>query len=1022
MTTVRTPAAEREERLQEILLAYLEAVEAGQQPDRRSLLERHPDLAAELSAFFAEQDRLDRWAEPLRVVAAARGATPPLAAGETVRAPDTPPAQAGLRIGGYELLEEIGRGGMGVVWKARQEGANRVVAVKLVRPDPLGGEEQVRRFRNEAEIVAQLDHRHIVPLYDVGEYGGAVYFSMKLLDGGSLADRLSHFTADPRAAARIVAEVARAVHHAHQRGVLHRDLKPSNILLDADGRPHVTDFGLAKRIEVDSSLTQSGALVGTPSYMAPEQTSARKGAVTTATDVHGLGAVLYALLTGRPPFQAETVLETLEQVKSRDPDPPRSRSPRVDPDLETVCLKCLQKEPERRYVSAEAVADDLQRWLDGQPLQARPLARAARFWRWCRRNPVVASLAALSVLLLVTMAAGAVVSIVLLSHKQSQTEAAYQAENSQRQLADERLLIALRVIDDMYLQVAQKWLADEPHMTQVQREFLLKTVERYQELARANSTDPRLRGATGHAYLRVGDIEFKLGHLGKAEQAYGWAIQQFRVLTAESPAASEFREELGLSLVHLGNVFKEVHRIPEARACYREAIALKEQLVDSSPNEAKYRVQLGGTLHNVACILTEQGQLAEAEGLLNQAIRRQQEALELAPGDQFGREFLCNHYSQLAYVRRARGNEADAEKYYRQAVAWRQKLVDDFPSVAEYRSLLAGHRSDLAVSCKLNGKIREAEEAFRLSAAAQRELVRDFPAVRDYRKRLAVCCVGLGNLLQQQNQPGEAEQVYREAVGLYEKLAAEFPSVPEYASRLAAVHTNLVPLFAAAERYPEAEQSARRAVELFQDMARRFPNLPEYRLNLARSYRNLAGLLLDSNREKAAVKADEQAVDICQKLLAEFPAMPACRGQLLICQYELAWLLVTCRDPEVRDPIRGNALAKQTVERAPRVAAYWNTRGIAEYRLGGLAAAKTSLMKAMELDKGGNAFEWYFLAMVEWRLGDKEQARKWYDQAVAWSEKHRPRHGELVRFRAEAAGLLGIKDPLGPQEELPRKP
>jgi eukaryotic-like serine/threonine-protein kinase len=405
MGTEHTESSGREGRLSAVLVACLEAMDRGEPPDRGELLARHPEFATELARFLDDQERVDRCAAPLRAVA--RAAAGGSAGQETAPGdPGGPPGGAPPRwVGDYELLEELGRGGMGVACKARQKGLGRLVALKMVRAGESAGEAELRRFRHEAEVVAQLDHPHIVPVYEVGEHDGQVYFSMKLLEGGSLAEHLGRFGADPRACARLVAQVARAVHHAHQRGVLHRDLKPSNILLDAEGVPHVSDFGLAKRLGGDSGLTQSGALVGTPSYMAPEQTSGRRGAVTTAADVYGLGAVLYALLTGRPPFQADDVLDTLVQVRQREPEPPHKVNRRVDRDLEAVCLKCLAKDPARRYPTAEALAEDLERWQAGEPTRARPLTQAARLWRWCRRKPLAVAAAA-GLLLAVLTAAG----------------------------------------------------------------------------------------------------------------------------------------------------------------------------------------------------------------------------------------------------------------------------------------------------------------------------------------------------------------------------------------------------------------------------------------------------------------------------------------------------------------------------------------------------------------------------------------------------------------------------------------
>ena len=294
-------------------------------------------------------------------------------------------------FGDYELIKELGRGGMGVVYKARQLSLNRPVALKLLKSDILASDDERRRFQNEAEAVALLDHPHIVPIFEVGEHDGRQYFSMKLVGRPEPGEEAGRLRRDPKAAARLVKTAAEAVHHAHQRGILHRDLKPSNILLDERGEPYVTDFGLAKRVEGDSEMTVSGAILGTPPYMAPEQASGRRGAVTTATDVYGLGAILYALLTGRAPFRGESVAEILEQVREQPPEPPSKINPRTPRDLEIICLKCLEKEPWRRYASAQALADDLGRYVAGEPITARPAGTFERLWLWCKRNPRLAA-------------------------------------------------------------------------------------------------------------------------------------------------------------------------------------------------------------------------------------------------------------------------------------------------------------------------------------------------------------------------------------------------------------------------------------------------------------------------------------------------------------------------------------------------------------------------------------------------------------------------------------------------------
>ncbi len=298
------------------------------------------------------------------------------------------------QFGDYEVLEEIARGGMGVVYKARQRSLDRLVALKMILAGQLASETEVERFRREAEAAARLQHRHIVAIHEVGVYEDQHYFSMDYIEGQSLAALVREAPLPPRRAARYVETIAEAIHYAHGKGITHRDLKPANVLIDAFDQPRITDFGLAKHTLADSNLTTSGQILGTPGYMPPEQASSGRGPVGPASDVYALGAILYELLTGRPPFKAQTAAETILLVLEREPLPPRMFMPKVPRDLETICLKALDKEPRRRYASAAALAEDLGRFLRDQPIQARPVGRLPRLWRWCRRRPLVAGLLA----------------------------------------------------------------------------------------------------------------------------------------------------------------------------------------------------------------------------------------------------------------------------------------------------------------------------------------------------------------------------------------------------------------------------------------------------------------------------------------------------------------------------------------------------------------------------------------------------------------------------------------------------
>jgi tetratricopeptide (TPR) repeat protein len=425
---MRTTVVDRDQRLDEVVAAYLEEVEAGQMPDRQKWLAREPGLASELAEFFADQDRVKGWTDPLRALTPR--AASPVYMGTTVGSEERPPRPAplGTLVGDYWLIEEIARGGMGVVYKARQVSLRRPVALKMVLAGPSAAPADLLRFRSEAEAAAHLDHPNIVPIYEVGEYRGLHFFSMKLMEGGNLKEHLARFAGDPRAAAGLLATVARAVHYAHQRGILHRDLKPANILLDTEGQPHITDFGLAKRIERDAGLTQSGAVIGTPSYMAPEQARGKSRQLTVGADVYSLGAILYELLAGQPPFQGETPHDVLLQVVEQEPQRPGALVPGIDRDLETICLKCLAKDPQRRYGSAEALAEDLENWLGGQPIRARRAGAGERVLKWVKRRPASAALVAVLGLVAASLTAG------YAWHERRQAE----QDASERRHSDER--------------------------------------------------------------------------------------------------------------------------------------------------------------------------------------------------------------------------------------------------------------------------------------------------------------------------------------------------------------------------------------------------------------------------------------------------------------------------------------------------------------------------------------------------------------------------------------------------------
>jgi tetratricopeptide (TPR) repeat protein len=476
----------------------------------------------------------------------------------------------GFKEAGYEILSELGRGGMGVVLKAHQVALNRAVALKVVKSGSFASEAELIRFQTEAEAVAQLDHPHIVPIYEVGQCGGQHFFSMKLVHGTSLDRRLEEFACNPQASACLVASVARAVHHAHQRGILHRDLKPANILVDENGEPHVTDFGLAKRLNASQDATQSGLLLGTPSYMSPEQASGSRGGISTSTDVYGLGTILYALLAGRAPFAGTTLVDTLEQVRSQSPERPTLLNSRVPRDLEIICLKCLEKEPQRRYQSSLALAEDLERWLQGMPILARPVGPATRVLLWCRRNKTLSGMGALLGLALV----GGITGI---AWKWREAERQRTKAEAMNELLTRRLLagasydldprgkeLTVRAMIDRTAAQLGGWLQGQPELEAGMRETIGSVYlslgqddQAAPHVEAAVRLDSELYGSRHRDTIRANNLmALLLDRKGRGALAETLARQNLETargsLGAADPITLEAAERLGTILWHVG--------------------------------------------------------------------------------------------------------------------------------------------------------------------------------------------------------------------------------------------------------------------------------------------------------------------------------------------------------------------------------------------------------------------------------------------------------------------------------------
>jgi serine/threonine-protein kinase len=855
--------AEREERLGEIISDWLESREAGVAADPSEWLARYPEFAEELREFLTEEAHLRLLAAPLRRAAQEARVDTPLPWG-ALFAPGPRSVTPGDQefspaLGEYELLEEIGRGGMAVVYRARQKSLARFVALKLFRAESLNRTDELQRFRHEAEIVAALDHPQIVPVYAVGETSGQGFFTMKLMEGGGLDAQLVRFAADPSAAAGLLASVARAIHHAHQRGILHRDLKPSNILLSgspdtppAQYVPHVSDFGLAKRLGKEPDLTRSGAVVGTPAYMAPEQASGSKSAITTATDVYGLGAVLYALLSGRAPFCGGSLLDVLARVKEQDPEPLRQINPRVPQDLETICLKCLHKEPHRRYESALEVAEDLDRWLRGEPITARPVGAPERLWRWARRQPVQASLA---VALVLTGLVG--FGLVFWQWRRAETNLA--AANTLR-LDAENNLATMTVLrqnaetarvnaetarqdalnskneSDTSFQLAHQAVREitelleedgqlESHgLDPLHRKVLLRSQAYFKRFLEYRGQDPTLRRALAQASATLADVIRQTGSLQKALEAYEQAIALSEALRRDDPDGATVNQALAQLHNHIAAVHDVLGHREEALASLKRAGAVLEKALARHPADRALLTAQATTQHNLGTCYTARNRIGEALVCYTEARRGFEKLLKLQPDDAVVQGLLANALNSIAIVQNGTGQFDEAVRTFQKAIELSAALTQKYPERRLAKQGLALELCNLGEALFRHGEPKKALEPLEQARGILDELVRTSPSVTDFHALLGRCHAIRAQVQGALGDPARACESLESARVIYRRLVGAHPKVIDYHHKLIDVlidlagrRQHLKQRERTFETYGEARAVAARLVEAHPD-------------------------------------------------------------------------------------------------------------------------------------------------------------------------------------------------------------
>jgi serine/threonine-protein kinase len=752
---------------------------------------------------------------------------------------------AALVVPGYEVLGELGRGGMGTVYRARHVALNRLVALKVISAGTSADPRELARFRAEAEAVAQLQHPNIVQVFEVGEVSGRPYLALELVEGGTLAHALGGMPLPSRTAAELLESLARAVEYAHSRGVVHRDLKPGNILLQCPpsavlspdsskarlgtaerglGTPKIADFGLAKRIGADSSQTTTGVVVGTPSYMSPEQAAGLGKLIGPACDIYALGAILYELLTGRPPFQAPSPIDTLQQVVSIDPVPPARLQPKVPRDLETICLKCLQKESRKRYASAAALADDLHRFLDGRPIVARRTSVWERAIKWARRRPAAAALVSVSLIASFAVAVlGARYYRALDRHNAELSKAAAdlarERDEARRQTerAEANLESANDAIEQMLKRVGLERLAGTPHMDRTRAELLEDALRFFDKLLAVQAGDPRLRLQRAHTLDLAGRVQFALGRYDRALEHYDAAIALIDELRGDQESPIPLQTQLWLQALVHNNRSLTLIRIgatAKARADQEHAAALRQQLLELQPDDPKRQRAVAASNLNLALIARSEHRMKDVELYLGRA-RPLAEALTRDHGDADRHWYLLGLIlnDSAVYALNADDPVRAAEFVERAVAVWR-KLKAVNPGDVEYRQALAASLTNQAIVLRKQGFLRRAAEPLAEALRIREQIARDHPDAWLAVVGLASSRLQVAELKRERGDNDGALEGYTQVIEQLQAAPDKLKADSVAQAELTDAYIGRANVFGATNKYVEMAEALGKAIEL----------------------------------------------------------------------------------------------------------------------------------------------------------------------------------------------------------------